>query len=200
MAESLEVKADVIDIRRSKPINPTRIMVDSQVWFWLFYSKASIKATAYQAIEYPKFIKTMLDAKSEFLASQFSYFEILHNIEKTEAFIKSKRTPQKVFRHQFPTARVAIIEETDATWASVAEMAKVVYNNLDAETLKRMRTKSHACLVDGYDYILIDAIESSGLSSVLTDDSDICTVAGLTVYTANPKAIVAATNQGRLIS
>ena len=46
--------------------------------------------------------------------------------------------------------------------------------------------------VDGYDLFSINAFKAAGITQVISDDGDFCTVPGMTLFTANPSAISAA--------
>lgn len=54
------------------------------------------------------------------------------------------------------------------------------------------------CAVDGYDLFMVEALKASGVAQVLSYDGDFCTVAGITLFTANRSVIQEAASQGRL--
>ena len=61
---------------------------------------------------------------------------------------------------------------------------------------RRKRMQSFEQLpVDGYDLFSINAIKAAGISQVISDDGDFCTVPGITLFTANSSAIRAAQMQ-----
>ena len=49
--------------------------------------------------------------------------------------------------------------------------------------------------VDGYDLFSINAIKAAGVTQVISDDGDFCTVPGIMMFTANQSAINAAQAQ-----
>jgi hypothetical protein len=53
-------------------------------------------------------------------------------------------------------------------------------------------------LIDGYDLFIAEAMANAGVTQILTDDGDYCTVPGIQVLTANRQAIDAAQAQGTL--
>jgi hypothetical protein len=53
--------------------------------------------------------------------------------------------------------------------------------------------------VDGYDLFLLEALSAGGLTQVLTDDGDDCTVPGIHVFTANLRVLTAARSAGLLV-
>lgn len=54
--------------------------------------------------------------------------------------------------------------------------------------------------VDGYDMFILLAMTRAGITQVITDDGDYCTVAGLHVFTANRNVIERASDQGELVT
>jgi hypothetical protein len=54
-------------------------------------------------------------------------------------------------------------------------------------------------LLDGYDLLILEAMEKAGVKQIITDDGDYVNVSGITVFTANNSAIAAATSQGKLL-
>ncbi len=57
----------------------------------------------------------------------------------------------------------------------------------------------HAEVVDIRGLFLVEAMAKTGVSQILTDDGDYCTVPGIQVFTANRQAIDAARAQGKLV-
>ncbi|MEA5577670.1 hypothetical protein [Anabaena sp. UHCC 0451] len=53
--------------------------------------------------------------------------------------------------------------------------------------------------LDGYDLFILESMGQESIDKIITDDGDFVTVPGIQVFTANPRAIAAANNQGKLI-
>jgi hypothetical protein len=64
------------------------------------------------------------------------------------------------------------------------------------KSLVRLQTQP----LDGYDLLILEAIDQAGIVNVITDDGDYVTVPGIKVFTANRNAIAAAANQGKLLT
>jgi hypothetical protein len=65
-----------------------------------------------------------------------------------------------------------------------------------ATVVSRLQTQR----IDGYDALFLEAAATQKVSSVISDDGDFCTIAGLTLFTANSNVINAAAAQKRLIT
>lgn len=53
--------------------------------------------------------------------------------------------------------------------------------------------------LDGYDLFLLEAARAAGISKVITDDGDFCSVPGIEMFTKNQRVITSAQTQGKLI-
>ena len=51
--------------------------------------------------------------------------------------------------------------------------------------------------VDRYDLFAIHALKASGVTQVISDDGDFCSVSGITLFTANQTVISAARAQNK---
>jgi hypothetical protein len=54
-------------------------------------------------------------------------------------------------------------------------------------------------LLDGYDLLILEAMDKAGVKQIITDDVDYLTVPGIKVFAANSGAISAARSQGKLL-
>ena len=86
-----------------------------------------------------------------------------------------------------------------AAWAQVEGMTELLDADVDAaligEGLKRLTLSA----VDPYDALMIEAALRAGVTQVLTDDGDFCTLSGITMFTANRGVIEAAKTSGKLV-
>lgn len=63
----LVVRTQVVDIRADTPKDSDIFLVDTNAWYWLFYSRASLSPDApqaYQLADYPAFLKAAVGAQS----------------------------------------------------------------------------------------------------------------------------------------
>ncbi len=109
-------------------------------------------------------------------------------------------TKPKDSRHNDSSQRANVIAEITNCWQAVESLASelrggVVANaGLVASALPLMSW----CAVDGYDLFMVEVLKAAGVIQVLSDDGDFCTVAGITLFTANRAVIAQATSQQRL--
>ncbi len=204
MAIHYTVQAEVIDITADSPSAEDAFLVDTNVWYWLAYSRASQSArppAPYQTSHYPSYTNAALGAGARIFQSGLSLAELTHLIEKTELEIyeaANGRIGTKVYRHNLPLERARVVAEVNAACGLVATLGKPLPITIDAPTattaLKRLQTEK----VDGYDLFILESMRSHGVLQVITDDGDFSTVPGIQVFTANRNVIHAAGSQGKL--
>lgn len=206
MAANLTVRADVIDISNDHPLAGEKFLVDTNVWYWLTYSRASLSSNAprpYQTSLYPEYINNALDNGSIIFQSQLSIAELTHLIEKNEREIfeatQRRSISPKIYRHDHPDERANVVSQLDAVCAQVFSLSDPLSSTLDLETSKSALERVKSECVDGYDLFILESMERSNILQVLTDDGDFSTVEGITVFTANRNVINAAKIQGKLV-
>ena len=205
MAINYVVQADVIDIRADRP-KPTDIfLVDSNVWLWMTYTVAS--QTPNPPVQsppaaYPTYFKRALAARAKFCWCGLSLSELAHTIEKAECdlFVATNpNTPAKEYQHNFAAERARVVNEIQAAWGAVKQIAKPIDVSIDAATTDAALARLSSQSLDGHDLFLLEAMTGANVTQLLTDDGDFCTVPGIQVFTANRKVIDAARNQGKLL-
>ncbi|WP_331831855.1 hypothetical protein VUG52_18525 [Pseudomonas sp. LH21] len=203
MAINLTVNASVVDISSDNPKPGDSFLIDTNVWYWMTYSRASqCGARPYQVSSYPTYTAKALQTNSKIFQSGFSIAELSHIIEKAEREIyNATNTPvgTKEFRHNFPAERSNVCAEIDSACQQVLSLAdpleSAVNNDLSNAALKRLTSN----IVDGYDLFILESMTTQGITQVITDDGDFATVPGITVFTANRNVLAAAKSQGKLI-
>ena len=203
MAINYTVRADVIDINADTPKAADTFLIDTNVWYWLTYSKASQNALPYQISDYPAYANAALGAGARILQSGLSLAELTHLIEKAEREIfqaASGRIPAKEYRHNFAGERANVVAEVQAACGLVITLAEPLTMAIDAATsaaaLNRLQTEK----VDGYDLFILESMRINGVVQIITDDGDFATVPGIQVFTANRKVIQSAGVQGKLVN
>ncbi|RQT33417.1 hypothetical protein [Burkholderia contaminans] len=210
MAINLTVAADVIDITRDTPRAEDCFFVDTNVWYWVTYTKATATgAQAYQTTNYPRYTQDALAAGSTIYQSGLSLAELSHLIEKSEREIYAKANGMvnkgsvtlrpKEFRHNFPTERASVCSEVTAACAQVTTLANSLAVTIDGPTASAFMARIPTDAVDGYDLYILESMQANGVTQVITDDGDFATIPGIRVFTANRNVITAATNQGKLV-
>ena len=63
MPITYNINANIVDIKSDTPKPTDFFFIDTNVWFWTSYSKATGKT--YQQIQYPNYIKSLLKNNSK---------------------------------------------------------------------------------------------------------------------------------------
>ncbi len=201
MAVNYAIHADVIDVCSDVPRRSDKLLVDSNIWYWLTYSQASygIEPWRQPMISiYPEYVNKALAVGAKLFYCGLSLAELAHLIEKTEHQIFNATLKPKEFRHNYPQARANVVAEVQAAWGQVRSIAKSLSFKLNQITSDSALQKFQQASVDGYDLFLLEAMFQQNKLSVLTDDGDFATVSGIRVFTANRNVLAAARSQNRL--
>jgi hypothetical protein len=204
---ALVVRAQIVDIRADAPKDTDRFLVDTNAWYWLFYSRASLLQNGpqpYQIANYPAYLKAAIGAKSPLSCYGLTFAELAHNIEKAEREIyeaqAGKKISPKMFRHDYPNQRRKLVALISDTWADVLSVSDMLDLEMDGSFMKSALSLFPSVGLDGYDLFMAEAAINAGVPQVITDDGDYATVPRLTVFTANQKVILAAQTAGKLIT
>ena len=203
----LTVRARIVDIRGDSPKDSDVFLVDTNAWYWLFYSRASQTPNgpqAYQLFNYPAFLKAALNASATLHCYGLTFSELTHNIEKAEREIyeaqSGTRIKPKSFRHDHPNQRLKLVSLINDTWADVLNVSTMLDLGMDNDFMRSALSLFPSVGLDGYDLFMAEAALKAGITQVVTDDGDYATVPGLTVFTANPGVIRTAQAAGKLIA
>lgn len=199
MAVNYIVQAEVVNIQSDRPKKDDIFLVDTNVWYWLTYTKASTSANYYQITDYPTYIAKALAAQSLLLYCGLSLSELAHNIEQTEKQIFSSTLKPKEYRHNYPTQRANVVAEIQAAWSQVTSIAVSTDITVNEAITNNALTRFSTQPLDGYDLLILEAMDKAGIVQIITDDGDYVTVPGIRVFTANRNVLTAAGNQSKLL-
>lgn len=202
----LTVRAQIVDIRADTPKDSDFFLVDTNAWYWLFYSRASQTPNgpqAYQLADYPAFLKAAISASAVLHCYGLTFAELAHNIEKAEREIYEAQSGNpikaKSFRHNYPNQRLKLVSLIADTWAGVLSVSSMLSLNMDNQFMQSALSLFPSTDLDGYDLFMAEAALKAGVTQIVTDDGDYATVQGLTVFTANQRVIQAAQMAGKLV-
>lgn len=186
------VQADVVDVTTDAPKAGDVFWVDTNVWYWQTYRRASQRDAGrqpkgYQTSKYPNFLRQALRAGAKLHWIGLSLSELARQIEDAEHEIAEGlgRVPAgvnaKSYRHDYPTERQNVVRQLELCWRAVEQIAKPLPGDLvlDATAVNTALTDMASCALDAYDLFAIQAMRVAGITQVLTDDGDFCTVPGL---------------------
>jgi hypothetical protein len=203
------VKANVINIKTDRPQKDDRFLLDTNVLYWVTYHRSDLTDRApssVQATQYPAYVKSALQANSTLYWSSLSIAELTTLIERSEydIFCKNNQISEKFslkdYRHGYPKERIdQVLPEIKAAWNSVQGIGKCIDSLVTQDTISQSILDFNNQSVDGYDSLILNALQTSNITQIITDDIDFITVPGVTIFTANFKALSAAKSQNKLI-
>jgi len=206
MAVNYIVQASVVDIRSDIPIPSDSFFVDTNVWYWMTYNRASHAARPpmkYQIESYPDYIAKAITINSKLNQCGLSLAELAHIIERTEHEIfnnsQAVKVSTKEYRHNTQLERDKVVSEIRAAWGQVATMSSIIETNIDNDAICDLLIKLQNHPLDGYDLYMLDTIQRSGIMQIITDDGDFATVPNIQLFTANYNVLTAASKQGKLV-
>jgi hypothetical protein len=198
------VRAQAVDLGAVAPTANDTFFVDTNVWYWLVYDRASMSSYAprpYQLQAYPAYIKKALTAGARLLRSGLILAELCHLIEKAERDIHQshlgRQISPKQFRHDYHDERARVVAEISSAWEQVVSMSApldlTISENEENSILSRL-TSGQA--LDGFDLLFLEAMKAGGIDQVITDDGDYAAAPGVRMYTANRSIIRSTRNIG----
>lgn len=203
MPVSYSVQAEVVDVQRDAPRASDSFFVDTQIWLWTTYSKAT--AHPYQTRYYPNYLSRARHVGAKLYWCGLSQSELAHLIEATERQLFETANPHlsplkaKEFRHNHSAERANVVAEVQAAWGKVMTMASCVPTTIDEPATAAALTRFQTQPLDGYDLFMLEAVTKAGIIQVLSDDGDYCTVPGIRVFTANDNVVNLARAAGKLL-
>jgi len=203
---TIRVRADVIDIRQDTPRPDDSFLVDTNVWYWLTYTRASQTTDSpwnYQLKDYSAYVLRAKSVRAQVYWCGLSLEELAHRIERIELKILNETLSQpgirlKEFRHNRAADRKRVVEEIQAAWGQVKTMAEGLAISIDQLTTEAAFNMLPHSEMDGYDLFMVQVLESHSLCGIVTDDADFATASDVAVFTSNHKLITEARKQRKL--
>ena len=158
------VRATVINITSDQPKEGDRFLVDTQVWYWLTYSRSQNTTQPpkdYQVEQYPTYIRQSIAAKSNLLWSGLAITELITLIEKSEyeIFCQERKLAKKTFpptlkkyRYGEPQTRSEqVIPEINAAWETIQGIGTCLEAHVNQEFIIQSIANLNIQATDGYD-------------------------------------------------
>ncbi|MBL1265868.1 PIN domain-containing protein [Methylomicrobium sp. RS1] len=203
---ALPIRAQIVDIRSDSPKDTDCFLVDTNAWYWLYYSRASQTPCApqsYQLTHYPSYIQRTIKVKASLYCCALNFSELAHNIEKAEreiyADIANKTINSKEFRHCYPNQRRKIVAAIKDIWEDVLSVSSMLDIDLNASFINSALSLFPSVEVDGYDLFMAETALQQSIAQIITDDGDYASVPGITIFTANEQVIQKAQASGKLL-
>jgi hypothetical protein len=208
MLPSHLIKAKLVDIISAACDLPGQMVVDANVLYLWFYPNFdqleavnADRPTTRQRREYPKCLKRLLEAKVQLYTSAFTMAEVATTAEVAELQYlwlsdpnqsKTASFKPKAARMAYARELATIRERVDQVLArvskSVALLPKPASMDREVEEARALWRQSAG---DFGDAMLVTAARRVPILTVLSDDADLLSFEGLTLYTANKNAIEA---------
>ena len=145
------IQANVINILTDNPKANDTFLVDTNVWFWMTNSKATI--STYQQNSYPPYLNKAMSAGAHIHYCGLCLAELAHLIEKTEKEIYGKihacNILSKEYRHNLPSQRIQVVSELQTAWNQVKSMANPLSVTIDSDTTDAALLRFENEKVDG---------------------------------------------------
>ena len=209
---SSAVQADVIDIR-GLASGPGTLFVDANVLYWVFYPNFGQLGGSKppQLHDYSRYWTAVAKANatktSKFAAVSIIISEFAKTVEFAELSIKWQSDPvlstTEFNAKKSKEARFAFIADLKGIRSSVKTIIdsalkhiEISPQGLTPEFQTVMPNWVDSC-GDVADAVMVATAKRAGCG-ILSDDMDIATFSGITLFTANPKVIFAAKQAGKL--
>ncbi|MGK3227736.1 PIN domain-containing protein [Enterobacter soli] len=203
MAFSGTILSNVYDIGNYTPGANDNFLVDTNIWYWMTYSKG-IPSDRQYLHTYNSFINLALANDAKLFHSGLSLAELSHIIEGTERKIHEStiktRIQTKEFRHNYAKERLAAMKEVEASWLQVKTLAQQIDLNICDATTDNCLTQMPTNTLDGYDLMIHECMKNHNIVNIITDDADYTSVPGINVFTYNKNVIAAARTQKRILN
>ena len=218
-AEELKpwVRAQVIDLRRADTLTEAKYLVDTNVLYFIHYDRfGSLEELGkgprpYQLKHYPQYLKRVREKGGGLFVHRLGLIEFARAVERAELYIlHAIKTPGiteippeisiKDLRKTYPENYGNCQERVLTYMGAVRKAYPLIQMATQEEPAfwKQWNTKWQTSIADPEDAAqLVDAL-ASGISSIISDDSDWVSIEGIRFFTANPVAIQAARLAGKL--
>jgi|GEM_PF-1247381 len=225
MISSTFVKAWVVDIRDSDATMPRRVVVDANILYFVYYDSAALTSVGgkgpahYQATVYPRWWSHAVSKKVELCTAMTCLAEFAHIVERTELELLWRMDPvrpeldpanpsqdytpryAKTVRYLYANQLEMIRLEVETSLLSLRKTVELLPKvGQDADIFAGAVKEWLPAISDFSDAILVAAAKRVGIFQIISDDADLITFEGITVYTANRNAIESASAAGKLIT
>lgn len=203
----LKANANVYDIRNLdiSRIKGETFAIDTNVLYWMHYTRCTETQSGYQLSLYPNFISELLLNNNNLVTTIYNITELLYIIERNEFEIYKINNCDidcNISRKQFraiTTERLKVKEYLNTVLMQIEQLYDIREFNIEILGVKDFidKLETHKC--DDFDYLIIDYLKARGIYNIVTDDSDYVYMNSLNIYTANNRTIKEAENYGKLV-
>jgi hypothetical protein len=219
------VQANIVDIDNRASALPPTLVADANILYWIFYPNFATLAAAggrgpayYQRNKYPAYWVRAARNGCRFYTGSSTIGEYAKTAEyaEIEAIWLTDPSPPhpnpsspshsfnasvcKCARYHYSSQVVGIRSDIEITIRSILRTVTLLDLPASASTLNTQACSSWLnSLGDFPDAVLVSTAIAQGVANILSDDSDLATFPGITLYTVNRYVITAARAAGRLL-
>lgn len=211
------VKASVVDLRNRRSAPPQNAVADANVLYFIFYpSFATLSGLggrlpqSYQVDAYPKWWASVRKAGGQFFTSAAILEELVRLVESAELETAQLMDPNAVREDRFD--RKAERYHCAGQLRTIRQTALSILDKVEREVplLPAFQNATDGwrrgtelwldSFSDVTDATLAANAKYGSVPHIVSDDCDLITLDGVTVYTANRSAVQAAEAAGKLVS
>ena len=218
------VKAQVVDIRSARATLPKSVVADANILYFIHYDFTSLSSAGarspahYQTSEYPRWWRRAISGGVLISTASTCLAEFIHIVERTELEILWRTDPDqpeldpsqpgqaysnkyaKAVRYLYAGQLQIIRSEVETALQSVRKTVELLPQvGKDADVFAASVKEWLPATCDFGDSALVSAAKHAGIPRIISDDADLISCDGITVYTANRNAIDAARLASKLI-
>lgn len=203
----MECKAKIYDLNKFNIEDidkDTVIALDTNVLYWMHYSRCSIGARIpYQTQIYPNIIEELVENDIKLVTTIYNITELLYIIERHEHEIYNALNNSKVGKKEFRAIdkeRKNVKNELYIVNEQIKSAYDIFEYPIEIIGLNEFINKfdSHSC--DNFDYLILRHLKDNGITNILADDKDYITMDGITLYTANRNSVSSGRLENKLIN
>lgn len=166
-----------------------RILIDTNVLYWLTYANSrvfprTLKPQEYQLQDYPRIFGELLNKENTLYYSNYSISELASIIARVEASLDGCGTDFQRKKWLREKGRKIVLEELHVVTDTIESWADALDAHPPLNTAQYVERYGQVYL-DGYDIYIENEISKNGIEFILTDDIDFTSVEVLNVITAN---------------
>ena len=218
------VQAQVVDIRKPASATPADLVTDANILYWVFYPNFASLAYAggrqpfaYQAAEYPRYWQRAAKAGTQFHVAVATLGEFAKAAEYAELeaiWLTDSPKPQpdpsnpvtqfdarlcKFARYHYSGQLGMVRRAVETMIASIRKSVELLPQFATPEDLQNHSIGEWLPSCGDFpDSVMIASAKQQSKPYILSDDTDIATFPGITVYTANQRTVAAASAAGKL--
>lgn len=175
--------------------------IDTNVLYWMHYTRGNLTYTGYQTRIYPDFLSNLIENNNKLVTTIYNITELLYIIERNEYDIfkiNNINLRKKDYRDNI-TERIKIKSEFETVIAQIKELYEIKEFKIDILGIDEFINcfDIHKC--DDFDYLIIDYLRKNNIKKIVVDDRDYISMDNIEVFTANDKAVSRAKETGILV-